>query len=98
LGKEEYMRYHDEEWSVPVRDQGHDFSAWLWGRVDGKPIVNHYNIMKEIPSSTPLSTRISKIPVKRGFSFVCPTIVYAFMRASGFVNDHPVSCFRYDII
>jgi DNA-3-methyladenine glycosylase I len=48
--------------------------------------------MKEIPSSKPLATQISKIPVKRGFSFVCPTIVY-----SGFVNDYLVSCFRHDI-
>jgi DNA-3-methyladenine glycosylase I len=54
--------------------------------------------MKEIPSSKPLATQISKIPVKRGFSFVVPTIAYAFMQASGCVNDHLVSCFRHDIV
>jgi DNA-3-methyladenine glycosylase I len=51
--------------------------------------------MKEIPSQTPLSTQISKILIKRGFTFVGPTIVYAFMQASGFVNDHLTSCFRH---
>jgi DNA-3-methyladenine glycosylase I len=83
---------------LAMRDQGHDFAAWLWDWVDGKPIVNHYKTQKEIPSSTPLSAQISKILVKRGFSFTGPTIVYAFMQAAGLVNDHLVSCFRHDIV
>jgi DNA-3-methyladenine glycosylase I len=83
---------------LAMRDQGHDFSAWLWDWVDGKPIVNHYKTMREIPSFTPLSTKISKILVRRGFSFVGPTIVYAFMQASGLVNDHLTDCFRHDLV
>jgi DNA-3-methyladenine glycosylase I len=83
---------------VAMRDQGHDFSSWLWDWVDGKQIVNHYSSMKEIPSHTPLSTQISKILIKRGFTFVGPTIVYAFMQASGFVNDHLTSCFRHGLV
>lgn len=83
---------------LAMRDQGHDFSVWLWDWVGGKPIVNHYKTMREIPPFTPLSTQISKILVKRGFSFVGPTIVYAFMQAAGFVNDHLVSCFRHDLV
>jgi DNA-3-methyladenine glycosylase I len=83
---------------LSMRDQGHDFSTWLWDWVDGKPIVNHYKTMREIPSFTPLSAKISKILVKRGFSFVGPTIVYAFMQASGLVNDHLTGCFRHDLV
>ncbi|MDR2803772.1 MAG: DNA-3-methyladenine glycosylase I [Treponema sp.] len=83
---------------LAMKEQGHDFSAWLWDWVEGKPVVNHYKTMKEVPSSTPLSTQISKILVKRGFSYVGPTIIYAFMQASGIVNDHLVSCFRHDTV
>ncbi|MDR0685053.1 MAG: DNA-3-methyladenine glycosylase I [Spirochaetaceae bacterium] len=83
---------------LAMRDQGHDFSTWMWDWVDGKPIVNHYKTMKEIPPFTPLSTKISKILKKRGFTFVGPTIIYSFMQASGFVNDHLVSCFRHDLV
>jgi DNA-3-methyladenine glycosylase I len=83
---------------IAMRDQGHDFSSWLWDWLDGKPVVNHYSSMKEIPSHTPLSTQISKILIKRGFTFVGPTIVYAFMQASGFVNDHLTSCFRHGLV
>jgi DNA-3-methyladenine glycosylase I len=83
---------------IAMRDQGHDFSSWLWDWLDGKPVVNHYSSMKEIPPHTPLSTQISKILIKRGFTFVGPTIVYAFMQASGFVNDHLTSCFRHGLV
>ena len=71
------------------------FSRWLWDWVDGKPIINHYRTLSEIPASTELSTAISKELKQRGFTFVGPTIVYAFMQASGMVNDHLVDCFRY---
>jgi DNA-3-methyladenine glycosylase I len=69
------------------------FSAWLWNWVDGEPLVNRFTSMKEVPPSTELSERISKDLKKRGFSFVGPTIIYAFLEASGLVNDHLVSCF-----
>ncbi|MDR1900868.1 MAG: DNA-3-methyladenine glycosylase I [Treponema sp.] len=71
------------------------FSQWLWNWVDGTPRVNHYKTLKEVPASTELSEKISKELKKKGFSFVGPTIVYAFMQAAGMVNDHLVDCFRY---
>jgi DNA-3-methyladenine glycosylase I len=71
------------------------FSKWLWNWVDGKPAVNRFKTLAEIPASTPLSESISKDLKKRGFSFVGPTIVYAFLQASGLVNDHLVDCFRH---
>jgi DNA-3-methyladenine glycosylase I len=71
------------------------FSKWLWNWVDGKPIVNHFRTLAEIPASTELSESISKALKKKGFSFVGPTIVYAFLQAAGLVNDHLVDCFRH---
>jgi DNA-3-methyladenine glycosylase I len=71
------------------------FSKWLWSWVDGKPVVNHWKTLNEIPPSTDLSERISKELKQRGFSFVGPTIIYAFLQAEGLVNDHLVDCFRW---
>jgi DNA-3-methyladenine glycosylase I len=71
------------------------FSKWLWNWVDGEPIVNHFKTMAEIPTSTELSEGISRELKKKGFSFVGPTIIYAFIQAAGLVNDHLVSCFRH---
>lgn len=71
------------------------FSKWLWNWVDGKPVVNHFKTMQEIPASTELSERISKELKGRGFTFVGPTIIYAFMQAAGLVNDHLTDCFRH---
>ena len=71
------------------------FSKWLWNFVDGEPIINHWRILEEIPNSTDLSERISGELKKMGFSFVGPTIIYAFIQASGLVNDHLISCFRH---
>jgi DNA-3-methyladenine glycosylase I len=71
------------------------FSQWLWNRVDGKPLINHFAAMGEVPASTPLSESISRELKKRGFSFVGPTIVYAFLQSAGLVNDHLVDCFRH---
>lgn len=79
-----------------MRDEGSDFSDWLWNWVDGKPIVNTFKKFDTIPASTPLSEAISKELKKRGWTFVGPTIVYAVMQAAGLVNDHLVSCFRHD--
>jgi DNA-3-methyladenine glycosylase I len=77
-------------------EKGASFADWLWDFVDGAPIVNAFASMREVPSSTPLSQKISTELKSRGWSFVGPTIVYAFMQASGLVNDHLVDCFRYD--
>lgn len=78
-----------------VQEEFGSFDAYLWGFVDGTPIVNRYTRMDEVPAETETSRRISKDLKKRGFSFVGPTIMYATMQAEGLVNDHLVGCFRY---
>jgi DNA-3-methyladenine glycosylase I len=72
-----------------------DFSAYLWGFLDGQVITNHRRSMKDVPGKTPLAEKISKDLQKKGFRFVGPTIVYAFMQACGLVNDHLVTCHRH---
>ena len=71
------------------------FDKYIWSFVDGKPIVNKFKLLKEIPATNLVSDLMSKDLKKRGFSFVGSTICYAFMQAVGMVNDHEVSCFRY---
>lgn len=71
------------------------FSDYLWGFVDGRPIVNHWTRMSEVPTQTPLSERLSKDLKARGFKFCGPTIVYAFMQAVGMVDDHLTGCHRH---
>lgn len=80
---------------LDMLERGQDFSAFLWGFVDGKPIVNTYATLAEIPAETPVAVKLSKELRKRGFSFVGPKIVYAFMQAVGMVNDHLVTCYRH---
>jgi DNA-3-methyladenine glycosylase I len=69
--------------------------AYLWSFVGGRPVVNHRRDPKEVPAQTEISDRMSKALKQRGFRFVGSTICYAFMQATGMVNDHLVSCFRY---
>lgn len=69
-------------------------SDFLWNYVDGKPIINKWKTMAEVPAQTELSKTISKDLKKRGFKFVGPTIVYAYMQAIGMVDDHMVSCWK----
>jgi DNA-3-methyladenine glycosylase I len=71
------------------------FDAYIWDFVGSHPIQNNQPDMASIPAKTPLSETISKDLKKRGFNFVGPTIVYAYMQAAGLVNDHVVSCFRH---
>ena len=78
-----------------MKEKGQDFSKWIWNWVDGKPIVNQWKTLEQIPASTDLSEQISKELKKLGFTFVGPTIIYAFMQAAGLVNDHLVDCFRH---
>jgi len=78
-----------------VQKEFGSFDKYIWGFVNGKPIVNRWETLKEIPAKTPLSETISKDLIKRGFRFVGPTIVYAHMQATGMVNDHLVDCFRH---
>jgi DNA-3-methyladenine glycosylase I len=68
------------------------FSSWLWAYVGGAPLQNQMQTMADVPGFTPLSTQISKDLKKAGFTFCGPTIVYAFMQATGMVNDHMVGC------
>ncbi|MEO6338916.1 MAG: DNA-3-methyladenine glycosylase I [Caulobacteraceae bacterium] len=79
-----------------LRDAGEDFSGYLWGFVDGKPIQNSWTAMGQIPTQTPVSVEMSKALKAKGFNFVGPVIVYAFMQAVGMVNDHVVDCYRWD--
>ncbi len=71
------------------------FDDYLWRFVDGQPIQNQWQTLAEVPAETDESRALSKDLKKRGFNFVGPTIMYAFMQAVGMVNDHVVSCFRY---
>jgi DNA-3-methyladenine glycosylase I len=70
--------------------------AYLWSFVEGKPVVNGWKDSRQVPATTALSDQMSKTLAKRGFRFVGSTICYAFMQATGMVNDHLVSCFRYE--
>jgi len=73
-------------------EQHGSLDEFLWGYVGGKPVVNHWESLSQLPASTPLSDRISKDLKNLGFKFVGSTIVYAFLQAVGVVNDHLVSC------
>lgn len=80
---------------LSVQEKFGSFDAYLWQFVGGKTIQNTWRTMAEIPTSTAESEAMSKDMKRRGFSFVGPTICYAFMQSSGLVNDHIVSCFRH---
>ena len=80
---------------IEVQSEFGDFSSYLWGFVDGKPIVNKNRSMKDVPSKTALSDQLSKDLKKRGFKFIGSTICYAYMQGIGMVNDHQTNCFRY---
>ncbi|HWW19229.1 MAG TPA: DNA-3-methyladenine glycosylase I [Steroidobacteraceae bacterium] len=75
---------------LKMRDAGEDFATWMWQFVGGKPLQRN----GPVAAQTPLSVEISKALKKRGFRFVGPVIVYAFMQAAGIVNDHAPHCFR----
>ena len=80
---------------LAIMESGPGFSALLWDQLDGQPKVNQFREPKQVPAETELSRKISKELIGRGFKFVGPTIVYAFMQAVGMVNDHLVSCHRH---
>jgi DNA-3-methyladenine glycosylase I len=71
------------------------FDAYIWRFVGGAPIVNHWQTLRELPAQTPEAQAMSKDLAKRGFTFVGPTICYAYMQACGMVNDHVAGCFRH---
>ena len=80
---------------LKMKETGTSFGALLWNFVDGRPVVNRYKSIAEIPAETELSRAISKELKSRGFKFCGPTIVYAFMQATGMVNDHLITCPRH---
>jgi DNA-3-methyladenine glycosylase I len=80
---------------IKVVESYGSFDTYLWSFVDGQPINNKFKSINEVPAKTPLSDRISKDLLKKGFKFVGSTIIYAYMQAVGLVNDHTVDCFRH---
>jgi DNA-3-methyladenine glycosylase I len=101
--------YHDNEWGVPLHDERRhnargflavvdefgSFDSYAWGFVGGKPRINRYRRMADVPAATPESEAFSKDLRKRRFRFVGPVICYALMQATGMVNDHLTSCPRW---
>jgi DNA-3-methyladenine glycosylase I len=81
---------------LQLQASGQTFSEFLWAFVDGKPVQNARKNLGEVPAKTPESDAMSKALSKAGFKFVGSTICYAFMQASGMVNDHLVTCHRHD--
>ena len=81
---------------LDLMDKGPGFSKLLWGFLDGKPKVNNFRRRAQVPAETPISRAMSNELASRGFKFCGPTIVYAFMQATGMVNDHLVTCWRHE--
>lgn len=83
---------------LKIQETTSGFSNLLWDYVDGQPIQNNWAAMSDVPAKTDISERMAKDLKKRGFKFCGPVIVYAFMQATGLVNDHITSCFRHNEI
>lgn len=83
---------------LAVQSEFGSFDAYIWQFTGGRPRQNSWRTLGEIPAQTPESEAMSKDLLKRGFKFVGPTICYAFMQATGMVNDHIVDCFRYEAV
>ena len=94
------IRHRLKIWSVrdnanaalAVIEANGSLDAWLWDFVDGQPIINRWREMKQVPATSDISERMSKVLRKQGFRFVGSTICYAFMQATGMVDDHLVTC------
>ncbi len=81
---------------LEIKQEFGSFNNYIWEFVNFHPIQNTWNSLEQIPGKTELSSKISKDLKRRGFKFVGPTIMYAFMQATGMINDHVISCFRYE--
>src|SRR5690606_18721889 len=79
--------------ALQISDESGSLDAWLWSWVDNKPLLNHWSSHREVPATSSVSDALSKALHKRGFRFVGSTIMYAFMQATGMVNDHLIDCF-----
>lgn len=77
---------------MKIQEEFGSFSQYIWNFVDGKPIVNHWKSLSEVPATTSVSDILSKDLKKRGFKFVGSTVIYAHMQATGMVNDHILDC------
>lgn len=80
---------------LAIQDEFGSFTDYIWGFVDGKPVLNRWRRQADVPATSPVSDALSKDLKQRGFKFVGTTIIYAHMQATGLVNDHLVGCFRY---
>jgi len=80
---------------LEIQSQYNSFADYIWKFVDGKPRINHWKNVSDIPCSSEESEKMSKALKKKGFKFVGSTICYAYMQAVGMVNDHTTDCFRY---
>ncbi|MBA7696040.1 DNA-3-methyladenine glycosylase 1 [subsurface metagenome] len=80
---------------LEVQKEFGSFDSYIWGFVNNEPLVNSWKSTSQIPARTELSDRISKDLLRRGFSFIGPTIVYSHLQAVGIVNDHIVTCYKY---
>ncbi len=83
---------------LKIMEEDGGFSGFLWDFVDGAPVQNTWKTMDKVPAETPMSKALSKALKQRGFKFCGPTIVYAFAQAVGMVNDHLVTCPRYEAV
>ena len=80
---------------LEARNEFGSFDKYIWSFVDGRPVQNSFKAMTDVPAKTPQSDSMSKDLSRRGFKFVGSTICYAFMQATGMVNDHLTSCYRW---
>ena len=78
-----------------LQKEHQSFDNYIWQFVDGKPVINRWRSLAEIPAKTDIAENMSRDLKQRGFKFVGPTICYAYMQAAGLVNDHVVSCYRH---
>ena len=83
---------------LAMRDAGQDFSEFCWGFTGGKPLQNVFSEIGEVPAKTALAENVAAALKAKGFKFVGPVIVYAWMQATGIVNDHLTCCFRHDAV
>ncbi len=83
---------------VAMREAGEDFSDFCWGFTGGKPLQNSFSDVGQVPAKTELAETVAKALKAKGFKFVGPVIVYAWMQAVGIVNDHLTCCFRHDAV
>ncbi|WP_291784494.1 DNA-3-methyladenine glycosylase I [Cecembia sp.] len=81
---------------IEVQQEFGSFCTYIWGFVDGVPIQNQWKSLSEVPARTPVSDKLAKDMKQRGFKFLGSTILYAHMQATGIVNDHLISCWRYE--